>query len=89
MYLGVNWGNANSWDEAAKQTGVKIDKTPKPGCIAQTDAGSEGYGHVAWVVKVEGGKVFVEEYNWSTSKVYDTRWVDQGDFNYIHLTANT
>ncbi|AEO62023.1 hypothetical protein MYCTH_2085328 [Thermothelomyces thermophilus ATCC 42464] len=83
MYKGVNWGNANTWDDAAKRTGVKVDKTPKPGAIAQTNAGR--YGYVAWVTAVNGNKVTIEEYNWAKREGYGTRTVDKSTFNYIHL----
>jgi surface antigen len=83
QYKGTNWGNANTWDNAAKRTGVKVNNTPKPGCIAQSNAGN--YGHVAWVTAVNGNKVTIEEYNWAKREGYGTRTVSKGSFNYIHL----
>ncbi|KAK4183834.1 CHAP domain-containing protein [Podospora australis] len=82
-YKGAAWGNANSWDEAAKATGVTINNTPKPGSIAQTSDGKAG--HVAWVTAVNGDKVTIEEYNWSKVEGYGTRTVAKGSFKYIHL----
>ncbi|KAJ2755377.1 hypothetical protein GGI19_001685 [Coemansia pectinata] len=81
-YKGPNWGNANTWDEAARKTGVPINNTPVPGCIAQTNSGSAG--HVAWVAKVSGDSVTVEEYNYKRHK-YSTRTVPKSSFNYIHI----
>ncbi|CCX17460.1 Similar to Staphylococcal secretory antigen ssaA; acc. no. Q5HLV2 [Pyronema omphalodes CBS 100304] len=86
-YKGATWGYANQWDEAARRSGVLINKTPKPGAIAQTNAGS--MGHVAWVSAVNGNKVTVEEYNYVHVKGYGVRTVDKGTFNYIHLTSST
>ncbi|KAK5993059.1 hypothetical protein PT974_06487 [Cladobotryum mycophilum] len=84
QYKGTNWGNANTWDEAARKTGVKINSTPVPGSIAQSNAGSAG--HVAWVTKVSGDSVTVEEYNYATKEGYGTRTVSKGTFsNYIHV----
>ncbi|KAL2160786.1 hypothetical protein VTH06DRAFT_983 [Thermothelomyces fergusii] len=83
QYKGVHWGNANTWDEAAKSSGVTVNKTPKPGAIAQSNSGT--YGHVAWVSAVSGDKVTVEEYNWAKREAYGTRTVDKSTFNYIHL----
>lgn len=83
QYKGTNWGNANTWDEAAKRTGVKINSTPVPGAIAQTNAG--GYGHVAWVTKVSGNKVTIEEYNYAKKEGYSTRTVSKSSFKYIHV----
>jgi surface antigen len=83
QYKGTNWGNANTWDEAAKRTGVRVDSKPVPGCIAQSNAGSAG--HVAWVTKVTADKVTVEEYNYNTVEGYGTRTVAKSSFNYIHV----
>ena len=82
-YKGHHWGNANTWDEAAKASGVKVNHTPKPGSIAQSNAGSAG--HVAWVSKVNGDKVTIEEYNWAKREGYSTRTVAKSKFNYIHV----
>ncbi|KFY13112.1 hypothetical protein V492_03489 [Pseudogymnoascus sp. VKM F-4246] len=83
QYKGTNWGNANTWDEAARRTGVKVDNKPVPGCIAQSNAG--GYGHVAWVTKVTSKSVTIEEYNYNKKEGYGTRTVPKGNFNYIHV----
>lgn len=82
-YKGHAWGNANEWDEAAKKSGVKVNKTPKVGCIAQSNAGK--YGHVAWVTAVGKDTVTIEEYNWNTKLGYGKRTVAKGKFQYIHL----
>lgn len=83
QYNGTNWGNANSWDEAARKTGVRVDNKPVPGCIAQSNAGSAG--HVAWVTKVSGNTVTIEEYNFNKYRGYGTRTVPKSTFNYIHV----
>lgn len=83
QYKGTNWGNANTWDEAAKRTGVKVNGTPVPGCIAQSNAGSAG--HVAWVTAVSGNYVTIEEYNYVHVEGYGTRRVARSSFNYIHV----
>ncbi|KAH6848161.1 CHAP domain-containing protein [Chaetomium sp. MPI-CAGE-AT-0009] len=83
QYKGTNWGNANTWDDAAKRTGVTVNNTPKPGCVAQSNAGN--YGHVAWVTAVNGNQVTIEEYNWAKREGYGKRTVSKGSFNYIHL----
>ncbi|KAJ1799823.1 hypothetical protein LPJ56_000574 [Coemansia sp. RSA 2599] len=82
MYKGPNWGNANTWDNAARKTGVSINSKPVPGCVAQTNAGK--YGHVAWVAAVSGNSVVIEEYNWVKDR-YSVRTVPKSTFNYIHL----
>ncbi|OAA77902.1 Cysteine, histidine-dependent amidohydrolase/peptidase [Akanthomyces lecanii RCEF 1005] len=82
QYKGAHWGDAKIWDEAARQTKVRIDSKPVPGCVAQTNAGA---GHVAWVTKVSGDKVTVEEYNYVHKKAYGTRTVAKSTFSYIHI----
>jgi surface antigen len=47
-----NWGNANTWDDNARAQGYVVNHTPAVGAIFQTDAGGGGYGHVAYVIKV-------------------------------------
>jgi surface antigen len=87
QYKGKHWGNAELWDNAARASGVKINKTPKKGAVAQTDKSGSGLGHVAWVKSVskDGGKVTVEEYNYHKDR-YGVRTVEKGEFqNYIHL----
>jgi len=86
-YKGQHWGNANLWDNAARASKVKINKTPKKGAVAQTDKSGSGLGHVAWVKSVskDGKKVTVEEYNYHKDK-YGVRTVNKGEFQwYIHL----
>jgi len=83
QYKGCHFGNANSWDNCAKTVGLKVNKKPKKGAVAQSNSGS--YGHVAWVTKVDGSKVTVEEYNWATSEGYGKRTVAASTFNYIHF----
>jgi len=83
-FKGAHWGNANSWDEAARQAGFKVDGTPKPGAIAQSNRAPAG--HVAWVSEVtKDGKVVVEEYNFNNPEAYGTRTLPKSSFNYIHL----
>ncbi|ORX69461.1 CHAP-domain-containing protein [Linderina pennispora] len=84
-YKGKAWGNANQWDDAARASGVTVDNTPTPGSIAQTNSGGGGYGHVAWVAKVDGDNVVIEEYNYRVRKGYGTRTVPKSAFQYIHL----
>jgi surface antigen len=84
-YKGAAWGNAESWDEAARQTGVLVDNKPVPGSIAHTNAGGGGAGHVAWVAAVQGDSVTIEEYNYVNVEGYSTRTVPASTFDYIHL----
>jgi surface antigen len=77
QYKGQHWGNANSWDDAARRSGVTVASRPKAGDIAQSDAGS--FGHVAYVAKVNAnGSFVVEEYNYVHPEHYGTRTVTVG-----------
>ncbi|KAJ1946198.1 hypothetical protein FBU59_002088, partial [Linderina macrospora] len=82
-YKGNAWGNAKTWSAAARASGVTINGTPKVGAVAQTTVGR--FGHVAWVAKVVGNNVVVEEYNKGGTERYGTRTVSKSAFNYIHL----
>jgi surface antigen len=82
-YLGAAWGNAKTWDDAARQTGVKVDNKPVPGSVAVSNRGASG--HVAWVTGVSGDKVTIEEYNWNNVEAYSKRTVPKDDFTYVHI----
>lgn len=91
---GPNFGNANTWDAAARQTGVPVLTTPKAGTVAQSNAGP--YGHVAWVTKVHADGTFdVEENNWAVVEGYGVRrnvrvGTSKGQFeNFIDFDAYT
>lgn len=55
------WGNANTWYDYAKKAGFEVGSTPKDKSIVvwQWDK----YGHVGYVERVEGDKIYV----WDTS----------------------
>ncbi len=56
----TNWGNANHWDEGGRASGWTVSSIPKPGAIAQTNAGRAGHVGVVDAVKVEGGKYYIK-----------------------------
>ncbi|MEV0068613.1 CHAP domain-containing protein [Amycolatopsis sp. NPDC050768] len=78
-----NYGDAKYWDDNARKHGYRVDNTPTPGSIAQTDAGR--YGHVAVVDSVHGSTVTVEDYNWAGDGHYLVHDLTKGDFRYIHF----
>jgi surface antigen len=83
-YRGYHFGNANSWDEAARSAGIPVNGTPRVGAVAQSDGGS--FGHVAWVAALNtDGTVLIEEYNWSGGESYGQRTVSRSSFEYIHF----
>lgn len=69
-------GNAISW---ASRSGLPLQKTPKVGDIAWFNelAAPGAAGHVAYVAKVSGDDVFIEEYNFNPEAIhaYHTRTI--------------
>ncbi|WP_157543763.1 MULTISPECIES: CHAP domain-containing protein [unclassified Kitasatospora] len=71
-YGGTTWGNAGTWDDAARRVGVTVNTTPTVGAIAVND--THNVGHVAYVNAVySDGSFDVEEYNWNNPLAYGTR----------------
>lgn len=86
-YGGRQWGNAAHWAELARAEGIRVDNTPAPGSVAQFDPGVQGrhpYGHVAYVVKTDGNRALIEEYNHHRFR-YDQRWIPKDGINFIHF----
>ena len=83
-YKGVNFGNAKTWINAAKQVGITVNNTPALGAVACWTTGD--YGHVAWVCAVSGSSVTIEEYNWGTAGKYNKRTIAASNpSGYIHF----
>ncbi|WP_285733383.1 CHAP domain-containing protein [Kitasatospora phosalacinea] len=78
---GVHWGNANTWDDAARSAGLAVNTTPTVGAIAVNDVHAP-YGHVAYVNAVySDGSFDVEEYNWNHPTAYGTR-------SHLHVSSS-
>ena len=58
------WGHAKDWGNAARNAGITVNTTPAVGSVGYTTSGD--YGHVVYVVAVNGSQVTVEEYSGST-----------------------
>jgi len=71
------FGNAWTWDAAAREIGFTVDTVPAPGAVAVWHGGEGGAwptGHVAYVMAVDGaGRAILEEYNWSVRFGYGIR----------------
>ncbi|MFB4303105.1 CHAP domain-containing protein [Actinomadura sp. NTSP31] len=75
----TTWGNAGTWDDAARRVGVTVNTTPSVGAIAVNDV--HKVGHVAYVNKVySDGSFDVEEYNWNNPLAYGTR-------SHVHVSS--
>ena len=56
----TNWGNANTWDDRARNTpGWIVSQTPVPGAVAQSNKGWAGHVGVVEQVKVENGVTYI------------------------------
>lgn len=83
------WGNANTWDDFARREGYAVNNTPAVGAIFQTDAGGGGYGHVAYVIKVNpiNGEWTISEMNAPTLNVVSQRTFSKeaaAQYTFIH-----
>lgn len=54
------WGNAQTWYASAKKSGYSVGKIAKPNSIAVWSS-DDGYGHVAYVVSVNGDTMITNE----------------------------
>lgn len=76
--------DARNWGARAQRLGYRVDSSPAVGTIAWSNAGR--WGHVAYVQAVNGGSVFIEDYNHRLDGHYDARWVPASTFTgYIHF----
>lgn len=64
-WVGDYWGDAGNWLYSAQQNGFEISTTPKVGSLAVWTSGI--FGHVAYVVGVDGDNIQVLESNYGGS----------------------
>jgi surface antigen/LysM repeat protein len=84
--FGGYWGDAGYWDATAASVGFLVDDVASPGAIAQWrgDETVAGFGHVAYVMSVNGdGSANIEEYNAVVPLGYSQRTVFAP--RYIHF----
>jgi surface antigen len=75
---------AKAWGTRAQELGYAVDKTPRVGSIANWTGGT--YGHVAYVVAIEGSNVRILEYNYSKPGTWGERVVAISSVNqFIHF----
>lgn len=71
----IPWGgNAKNWLSNARAYGAVVSDQAAPGAIVVT-TDNRRYGHVAYVEKVEDGKIFVSEMNYEAFGKVNTRWI--------------
>lgn len=59
----ANWGNANTWDNYAAGSGWIVSGVPRPGAVAQTDAGGLGHVGVVEAVSPDGTMIKYSDMN--------------------------
>lgn len=76
---GIKWGgNANQWIRNSKAFGAVTNMNPVPGAILVTNENSR-YGHVAYIEKVVGSKVYISEWNYEGLYKTTNRVIDIND----------
>lgn len=79
-----NWGNAVDWLNAAKVGGFSTGTTPREKSIAVWRWNPWGPGHVAYVTKVSGNKIYVQEggYDSGRGKGYHEGWANSSGYRF-------
>ncbi len=78
-FINTRPGNGSAWNWPALATdpenGYRVSTSPRVNSIVSWPRGTNmPYGHVAWVIAVNGnGTIDVEEYNWTTERGYSKR----------------
>lgn len=75
-------GNANTWYSRAHSAGLATGTSPRVGAVATTTRGS--LGHVAYVERVSGGRIYVAEMNVAGWNVASHAWYPASDYLYIY-----
>ena len=71
------WGNARTWYASAKKAGFEVGKTPKAKSIVVWEW--DKYGHVGYVERVSGNKIYVWDSDSSCIDESDEKWKECND----------
>lgn len=80
--LPTGLGNANTWYTRAQAMGLPVGSSPRVGAVATTTSG--GLGHVAYVLAVSDGMVYVTEMNVRGWNIENKAWYPASNFLYIY-----
>lgn len=69
------WHNAQDWYNDAKKSGYEVGQTPRPNSIVVWKWSS--YGHVAFVEKVVGDKIYI----WDSATCYDYVYTNKEEYD--------
>lgn len=77
-------GNANQWDDNARNQGIPVDYTPRAGSVAISNAGY--YGHAMYVESVNpNGTINISQYNADWRGTYSTNTISPSGLVFIHF----
>lgn len=76
-------GNANQWDDDARNSGILVDSNPTPGSIAISNAGA--YGHAMYVEAVNGNEIYIQQYNQQLTGQYSEGWRYTTGLVFLHF----
>lgn len=77
-------GNANQWDDNARNQGIPVDGSPRAGDVAISNAGY--YGHAMYVESVNpNGTINISQYNADWAGTYSTNTISPGGLVFIHF----
>ena len=77
-------GNANQWDDNARNQGIPVDYEPRAGDVAISNAGY--YGHAMYVESVNpNGTINISQYNASWTGTYSTNTISPSGLVFIHF----
>ncbi len=81
-------GDANQWDDNARDDGIPVDGNPQPGDVAISNGGA--YGHAMYVENVNGdGTIDISQYNAALDGRYSTRsHLSVGSLVFIHFRSS-
>lgn len=81
-----NWGNANTWDNAARASGWNVTNTPVAGAIFQTDVGWAGHVGIVEEVSEDGTQIRFSDMNGIAGfgRVGLSGWVSASRYIYIY-----
>jgi len=77
-------GNANQWDDNARQAGIPVDGSPRVGDIGVSNRGT--YGHVVYVEDVyDDGTIYISQYNAGWDGRYSEARISAAGLEFIHF----
>jgi surface antigen len=77
-------GNANQWDDDARNAGIPVDGNPRAGDVAISNSGA--FGHAMYVESVNGnGTINISQYNAALDGRFSTNTISVGSLYFIHF----